>query len=326
MIEGLMALGWIEPVNLPAWDNPEDTESVWRWLATEIKSDYLVFVADAYWSAAWDTELREKNQDACLDRLRRGELDLILALGTWAGLDLANDSHGVPTIVMSTTNPIEAGIIKSAEASGFPHVHAKCDPEEQIREIRTFHDIIDFERVGVVYDYDAEDSKIYAALPELQAVAVEKDFEVVTCHAPEFDIPEEQIRAGVRHCLERLAPQIDAFYVTAHEGLTPDALPDILTPLYEHEVTMWSQEGLGLVERGVLMSVARRDTDAVGRFEAETIAKVLNGARPGDLPQVYKEPKRLAINLAVAELIGYEVPSGLVTSADQVFTEIEGLK
>ena len=39
----------------------------------------------------------------------------MIAMGTWAGQDLANGEHSVPTVVASCSDPIGSGIVKSAE-------------------------------------------------------------------------------------------------------------------------------------------------------------------------------------------------------------------
>lgn len=149
-VRALIDLGWMEKIQLPELQDNADTRSLWRWLCQNVSSNYLDFVEDAYWSANWDDSLREKNKRVCLDRLRGGTLDLILAAGTWAGQDLANNSHHVPTIVMSTSDPVAAGIIKSVDDSGFDHVVAECDPTRYKRQIQLFHDIVQFNRLGIV--------------------------------------------------------------------------------------------------------------------------------------------------------------------------------
>lgn len=323
LVDGLAALGWLEAGPQPTPPNNQDTAGIWSWLSTAVQSDYLTFVPEAYWSANWEDNRREANRTAAIETLQAEELDLVIAMGTWAGLDLANDLHSVPTIVMSTSNPIEAGIIPGPEDSGHPHVHARCDPEEQIREIRTFHDIIGFNRIGVIYDYGVEDSRVYAAVPELETVAAEKGFHIISCDAQEYNLPQERLEAGVLACLETLAPQIDAFYISAHQGMAVDAMPGLFKPLFNHNVPVLAPEGQGLVERGAMLSVARGDTTAIGLFQATILAEVLNGARPGDLNQVFEEPKRIAVNLETARRIGYDLPPGLVKSANQVFEHIE---
>jgi putative ABC transport system substrate-binding protein len=54
------------------------------------------------------------------------------------------------------------------------------------------------------------------------------------------------------------------------------------------------------------------------RQRAEMVAKVLRGAKPGDLPVEQPSKFKLVINLNTAKAINCEVPAGLVLRADKV--------
>jgi len=60
-----------------------------------------------------------------------------------------------------------------------------------------------------------------------------------------------------------------------------------------------------------------------GRSAAQALAAAMNGARLRDVPQLHASRKALALNLKTAELIGCEVPGGLLVAADDVFNRIE---
>lgn len=53
-----------------------------------------------------------------------------------------------------------------------------------------------------------------------------------------------------------------------------------------------------------------------------TIAKILNGAKPRHLTQIFLNPPKIAINLKTAQLIGYDPSVDIVGAADEIFTEI----
>ena len=55
------------------------------------KSDYVEFVADAHYSAFWENDKRSEVEDKIVFRLNNDkDIDLMIAMGTWAGKGLAN--------------------------------------------------------------------------------------------------------------------------------------------------------------------------------------------------------------------------------------------
>ena len=72
----------------------EQTEDLWKWLSTQAQSDFIEFVADAHYSANWDDQLRKKTVEHIITRINgEKDIDLLIAMGTWAGKDFANDMH-----------------------------------------------------------------------------------------------------------------------------------------------------------------------------------------------------------------------------------------
>jgi len=134
----------------------------------------------------------------------------------------------------------------------------------------------------------------------------------------------EECRANTEKCIDELAAQIDAFTVSDHRGLHPEHFPAIIKPFFKNHIpTFTTVRGPALVRRGVLMGIAREDYLPLGGFYARTIAAVLNGSKPRDLPQVYQEPMKLAINLEAARRIGYEIPANVKKVADILFDKID---
>ena len=320
---GLMETGWVEKSDIPDLTDEADTKALWGWMSRELSGEYLEFVDDAYWSAEWRQDIREINRTEAIERLSgTGDIDLVFAMGSWAGLDLAVDDHRVPTIVISTSDPIKSGIIASAEDSGRDHVIALCDPDRYIRQLRMFHTLIGYERLGVIYE-DTPDGRVYAALEDIEMVAEERGFGVVVCIAEETNLSEEEaVREAVR-CYEELASQIDAFFVTPHAGNSVKYMPEILSTFYDYDIPTWALDGSELVKRGVLMSISDVTTDyARGLWYAEAIGRILNGARPRDLDQVFVSPKTIAINLEAASLTGYDPPASILLVADEIYETI----
>lgn len=321
-ISALMDLGWIEKAEIPPQDGVQ-TKGLWTWLGEKAKSDYLEFPSDAYYSANWDDQERAKVVPEIIDRLnQKNDINLMIAMGTWAGKDIANNKHKTPTVVLSTSDPIGAGIIKSAEDSGYANVHARVDPTRYERQIQVFHDIIGFNKLGIMYE-DTEDGRVYAALGKVEKVAKERGFEVVVCHTID-DVPDiKKAEESVMKCAEELAGKVDAIYVTAQNGVNPNTIPKLVEIFNAQRIPTFSQASSDEVKQGILLSISQASFKFDGRFHAETIAKIFNGAKPGDLDQVYESPPKIAINLATASIIGYDPPVDVLGAADEIYQDIE---
>ncbi len=320
VIRGLVELGWLPKFELSNIQNTE-TVDLWSWLARSTNSPFIEFVEDAYYTAAWDEKKQAAVKTSLLERLnKKKDIDLVIAMGTWAGYALANHDHSVPTLVFASTDPIGAGIIKNVEDSGFDHIHARVDPERYDRQIRIFHDLIKFKKLGIVYDYDTAEGRSYAAVDTVERLGRELGFEIISCNAALTNVSLKKAEKEVFKCHEKLSPLVDAVYITEQGGgITKENLPYLLAPLIEHHIPTFSQFGSEHVKRGVLLSVSQAEFKYIGKFHADTIAKVLNGAKPRDLDQLFEEPSKIAINLKTARLIGWNPPVDVVSAADDIY-------
>ncbi len=320
--KGLMRLGWIKQAELPVIANNKDTEILWQWLATEAASDYLEFVADARYDAGWQKEKRPQVQKELLNRLNTvKDIDLMLAMGTWAGQDLASPALTVPTIVGSTTDPIASGIINSAEDSGNDQIHAKIDPDRHIRQVRMFHEIFNFSVLGIVYEESAE-GRGFSAIDDVYKVAEKQKFRVEKCLAPFNAVTPANTESNVVNCYGELANKVQAVYIVRHPGVNLGSMPKIMAPLLEKKIPTFAQGLSDEVEHGVLLSISLADFSYIGDFYAKTIAKIFNGAKPRNLTQIFQNPPKIAINLKTAQLIGFDPSVDIVGAADEIFTEI----
>ena len=322
-VKSLMEMGWIKEGELPESQDAAETETLWSWLATDMRSDYLTFVDNAYWSAAWDDELRQQQKELIIQRLNAsGDIDLVLAFGTFAGLDLANDRHAVPTMLFSSSDPLRAEIVKSTEDSGYDHFHAKLDPGRYRRQIHLFHEIVGFKKLGVAYK-DTLPGRTYAALGDIHSLAKALDFEVLECPYPRQEAYSQKETEFLLACHQRLAPEIDAFYLTLQSGVNQSTLPVLLEPFFEFRVPTFAQGRTYEVKSGVLMSMAQPNFYAQAQFHAEIFARILHGASPRSLPMIFEEPQEIAVNLETARRIGFRFPLDILAGAREIYESIE---
>ncbi|WP_460031666.1 ABC transporter substrate-binding protein [Megalodesulfovibrio paquesii] len=321
-VQGLAALGWCQPLDFPTFADPDSIRPVWKFLAENLRSDYIEFPADALFAGDWNEETpRETIKQQVLGRLvQKKDIDLILAMGTWAGQDLANTAHSTPTLVLSASDPIGSGIVPSAEDSGLDHLNARVDPTRYQRQLRLFHDIIGFKKLGVVYE-DTVAGRSYAALDDVKLVAQERGVELVFCTTA-LDVHSGEAFRNLLACHQELAPKVEAMYLTENAGMQLDKFPKLLEPFFKARIPTFSQSGSEEVRHGVLLSIAQASFKYIGEFHARTIAQVLHGATPRSLPQRFEEPPKIAINLKTAEIVGFDPPVDILMAADEIYETI----
>lgn len=319
-----MNFGWIEKSDLTKIQRKrKDTKRLWNWLLNKSESEYLEFLEDGYYSANWDDDQRQTNRSKLLDRLTsQDDIDLVIAMGTWAGLDLANDEHSVPTIVMSTSDPVESGIIKSKDDSGYDHVHARVDPYRYERQLRIFHDIIKFKKLGIAFE-DSIYGRSYSAIDTVEKVAADIGFDVVKCYT-KSDISDTEVASkSVIRCFDKLSKKVDAIYVTIQGGVNTESIPKLVEIANKNSIPTFSQLGAKEVQQGFLFSISRPGFKPAGLFLSATIAQILNGAKPRQLKQVFEETPSIAINLKTAEIVGLYLYADILAAADTIYREIK---
>ncbi|WP_207688397.1 ABC transporter substrate binding protein [Desulfonema limicola] len=321
IINGLMSTGWIEQTAIPP-QTGEQTKYLWQWLGNNAKSQYIEFVQDAHYSGNWNDETIGKIVSDIINRLNNTkDIDLMIAAGTKAGLGIANDKHHTSTIVISTTDPLSAGIIKSIQDSGYDHIHARVDPYRHERQINIFHDIIGFKKLGMAY-LNTDQGRSFASFDSVKKISEKRDFEIVSCYTTDESPNVKDDEESVKKCFHELGKKVDAIYVTAQNGVNQNSIPELVKIAHQYKIPTFSQTHSDEVKYGFLMSVSSANYSYVGEFYAKTIAKIFNGAKPRQLDQVFEGPPKIAINLKTAEIIGYDPPVDVLSAADEMFQEI----
>ncbi len=325
LVKGLTALGWLKGTEqLPYQPGQEDTRAMWNWLATHDLGPYLQFVGDAYYTYdRLDEGAKKRVTEKLVTRLRtRRDIDLMLAMGTVAGKLVADDRHQVPVTVFSTSNAVAAGIVQSIERSGREHVWAHMYVNRFRRQLEVFHDTFGFKRLGMVYE-DSPAGRTMAALQDAESLARERNFKIVRAFVADNQTDKEQYFRETLAAYRRLATQVDAMYLTIYPGSRKvDMLPELLEPFYQHHIPVFTQLKLE-VQYGALMSVADADFMGIGLFGAETIARILLGASPKNLPQAYESTPYIVLNLEAARKTGYKPPFDILLIADRLYRTIE---
>lgn len=321
---GLQRFGCIEDGNVPVPADSESAAPMWDWLSSHAGGDRMVFVKDAFYSADWDADWRAEVTDSLLRRIRdKGDIDMVLAFGTWAGQDLAWAKLDIPVVVVSVTNAVEAGIIPSVESSGKDNLVASIEPERYKQQVILFHNIFNFNKLGIAYE-DTPSGRSSVSLGEIESAAKELGVELVRC-TDTFDVADPLLAASrLKVCHQKLVDEgAQAVYLTLNIGLQPSTIADVLSPLIDAFLPTFSQTGQTDVEHGALLSISQVNTEEEGVFSAQQMMAIMNGEKPGSLNQIYEGVVSLALNLRTATRIGWNPSLELLAAVDKFYQDLK---
>ncbi len=312
LVDGLAQRGWLKPLNCDGLGKDAETRECWNYICEKMNSDYLTFASSAYWSSGWEVSKRNNNRKEILARLNGAkDIDLLIAQGLWSGQDLATNLHKVPVLVISSLNPQTAGIRRDDE-QGLPHIFFKYDPEIIIRQIRMFHLLAGFKKLGVVYEL-SENGKLFSNIEALKSVAREKDFELIIKAVAPGRRPQAESAKVLLKAYTELAKETDAIWITTM--MEPRNLPEIMNSINKNKVPTWSPYSERFIESGGLFSVKTFPAENAADY-ADVIAMIFNGRHPLDINPFMNTRYELIINHATAKMLEYKIPHGLLQASN----------
>ncbi len=297
------------------------SEELWTWLSENAKGSKLEFVKDAYYSGDWDAQKQKENILNLEKRIQeKNDIDLIFAFGTVAGIDVIKNIKNVNIMSMSTTDPVATGISKSAEDSGNDYIHATIEPDLYLKQLTLFHNIFQFENMGICFE-NSESGKGSIAYDAIKDAASKIGFNLIEGEIPVLNNSFNNIDLRIQ-CHEELAPQVDAMYLTFGVGNQRVRYIELLQPFIDYRVPTFSQAGPQDVEHGALLSMAAIDFTSMGAFEANVIKEIIDGKKPREISQIYIGRSSIAVNLRMAMEIGWDLSFELLAAVDVIYSQI----
>ena len=235
----------------------------------------------------------------------RSKVDLI-APSTESALQAAVTA-GIPIVITAINfDPIARGYVKSlARPSGNVTGVVLQQPELAEKQVELLTQAFpNRKRLAVLWDVISADQFSAA---ERRAKLLGLDIVSIKLESPPYDIP-----AAFRRIRESGAEQL----LNLSSPFFGPHIPTIVELTIQHRLpTMFIFRGYA--ELGGLMSYGA-DNIAMYRQTAHYVAKILNGAKPADLPVEQPDKFELVVNLKTAKAIGIELPTSILLRADEV--------
>jgi putative tryptophan/tyrosine transport system substrate-binding protein len=243
-----------------------------------------------------------------LTELVRSKADVIVASGAEEQLQaVLAVNRDIPIVIWANNyDPIERGYVKSlAQPGGNVTGIFTRQPELAEKQVEILTQAFpEKTRLGVLWDAQTADQFDAA---ERRALALGRELRAVK--------------------LDGLPYDFNAAFRTLAEG-SPQMLLVLSGPLFASYQPIIAELALQYrlpamfilrtyVDLGGLMSYGV-DIEASFRRIADFVAKILNGAKPADLPVEQPTKYQLVVNLKTATAIGIELPTAVLLRADEV--------
>ncbi|MTI59076.1 MAG: ABC transporter substrate-binding protein [Firmicutes bacterium] len=232
--------------------------------------------------------------------------DMILAIATPTAQAVANVVKDIPILITAVTDPVDAGLVESAEKPG-GNVTGTNDmnPIDQ-----QFDLIVDFvpevKRVGIIYNAGESNSLVQVELAK--GVAKELGIELVEATADNS--------AAVLQAAQSLADRVDVIYVPT-DNTVVSAVESVVKVAEDNDIPLITGEGT-TVKRGALATVGI-DYYGLGEQTGAMALKILKGeAEPATMPIESQRDAKLIINKKAAEAMSVTIPDELLDKANEI--------
>ena len=243
--------------------------------------------------------------------LERSGVDVIVA-GPFEALQAAKRSTlRVPIVMTPAADPAAAGIIDSLDRPGGNITGIlEMIPELAPRRLELLKQIVPtLSRVAIMWSPGTlSETTFRQMLLETQATARSLDVKVQVFEASKVDDFDAAFSAMANERVDGVIVPVNPMYGVQRSHIIEQAMKHKLPAIHE-----WR----GFVQAGALISYGA-DVMDVYRRAAGLVEKIVNGAKPADMPVEKPIKLEMSINLKSATALGLAIPDTLLKQATAV--------
>jgi putative tryptophan/tyrosine transport system substrate-binding protein len=256
----------------------------------------------------WALGEYEKLPALAADLVKRRVAVIAAVGGDVSGRAAEHATSTIPIVFGSGSDPVKAGLVKSlskpeGNATGFTLLTNDLEP----KRLGLLHDLLPkADVVGVLYDPNFPPAVDQLAVLEKAAKTIGLRLDVVRAGN------DVDLNAGLHSLLEHHVSALlvtGAPYFDTRRGRIIEFAAENKLPAIYH-FREYAVDG-GLISYGPRITESYRQAGVY-------VGRILNGAKPSDLPVLQPTNFDFVINLKTAKALGLTIPSGLISFADEV--------
>jgi putative ABC transport system substrate-binding protein len=257
----------------------------------------------------WAEGRFERFPELAAELVRRQVTVLASAGGTTSALAAKAATSTIPVVFETAADPVKLGLVASLNRPG-GNVTGVSNQNVEIgsKRLEVLHELLPAAVVIAVLVNPTNPALSEQFMNDLQPTARALGMQLHKVQAstePELDA----VFAGLAQLrADALVISPDFFFNARSNQLAAAALRQGLPAIYQFRP---------FAEAGGLVSYGSSETEYFRLFGIQ-IGKVLNGAKPADLPVEQSTKVELIVNLKTAKALGISVPLGLLGRADEV--------
>jgi putative ABC transport system substrate-binding protein len=249
-----------------------------------------------------------KSYDELAAEIARLAPDAIVVVGTPPALAAKRQTTTIPIIMAPAADPLRSGLVASLSRPGGNVTGVSLYGSEIARKrMEIFKEaVVGIQRIAVLAN---DENPLHRFLwDDLQPIGPALGLQFRLFVVSDLDKLPAVVSAMHQDAIDAITLLTDAQFFSARRQVSSLAAKHRLPAMYESRDS---------VADGGLISYGANISDLTRRAAAFVI-KVINGAKPADLPIEQPTKFELAINLRTAKALGLTVPDTLLARADEV--------
>jgi putative ABC transport system substrate-binding protein len=255
----------------------------------------------------WADGQYDRLPEIMADLIKR-KVAVIMAGGPPAALAAKAATSTIPVVFTTGDNPVQTGLVTSLSRPG-----------GNVTGVNVLYTDLESKKLGLLRDVVPQAGVVAALVNQTRSVAASQTAELQAA-AQKFGQRIQIINAATEQDLEpafasmaqlkvgALLQAADPFFNTVRDQIVSLAARHAIPAIYEQRA---------FVAAGGLMSYGTNLADAYRQAGVYT-GRILKGEKPGDMPVVLATKFELVLNLKTAKTLSLNIPSGLLTIADEI--------